>query len=126
MNNFMKVLLGVGLSLLEQSEQSTKKTRNRAADNMNDLRDLAHEKYETATDRMARASRAIRGEDNQAVGNVLRLAAGVGVGIAIGLLLAPASGEETRNAIADKVHVVGGEAKRRFSSEELGATGTNG
>jgi len=137
MNNFLKLLLGTGLYLLEQTDQSTRKIRDRAADNLNDLRDrasgnlndlrdFAQDKYETASDRVSRASRAIRGEDDsQFVSSALSLAAGVGIGLAIGMILAPASGEETRNAIADKVHVFGDRMRQRFSSEQE-STGTNG
>lgn len=127
MNNFLKLLLGTGLYLLEQSDLSTRKIRDRAAGNLNDLRDFAQEKYDTASDRVGRASRAIRGDDdNQVVGNVLSLAAGIGIGLAIGVIFAPASGEETRTAITDKVRDFGGRVRNQFSSEDFRATGTNG
>jgi gas vesicle protein len=127
MNKFLQLLLGAGLYVLDQSDKAAKSTRNRAADNLDDLRDMVQDKYETAADRVTRASRAIRGEDeNQMMGNVLRFAAGIGVGVGIGLLLAPASGEETRDAIVDQVRVVGDRVKRQFSTEDAFATGTNG
>jgi gas vesicle protein len=126
LNNFLKLLLGTGLYLLEQSDQSTRKIRDRAAENLSDLRDLAQEKYETAADRVSKASRAIRGEDNQGVSNALSLAAGIGVGLALGVIFAPASGEQTRSAIANRVHVFGDRIRQQFSSEDLGPTGTNG
>jgi hypothetical protein len=125
MNNFLKLLLGTGLYLLEQSDQSTRKIRDRAAGNLSDLRDLAQEKYETAADRVSKASRAIRGDDNPGVSNALSLAAGIGVGVALGVIFAPASGEQTRSAIANKVHVFGDRVRQQFSSEDLGPTGTN-
>ena len=75
----------------------------------------------------ARASRAIRGEDeNSFAANTLRFAAGIGVGVGIGLLLAPASGEETRGAIAGQVRVVSDRVKKQFNSDDEFATGTNG
>ncbi len=126
MNNVLKLLLGTGLYLLEQSDQSTRKIRDRAAGNLSDLRDLAQDKYEAATDRVSKASRAIRGDDSQIVGNALSLAAGVGIGLALGVIFAPASGEQVRSAIADKVHVFGDKVRRQFSSEDLDSTGTNG
>lgn len=126
MNKFLKLLLGTTLYVLEQSDQSTRKIRNRAADNIDDLRDMAQEKYATASDRVSRASQALLGEDSHVVGNVLSLAAGIGIGVGIGLIFAPASGEETRSAIADKVQVVGERVKKQFSTEEYPATGTNG
>jgi hypothetical protein len=127
MNNFLKLLLGTGLYLLEQSDISTKKIRDRAAGNLSDLRDIAQDKFDTATDRVSRASRAIRGDDEgQFVGNALSLAAGVGIGLALGIIFAPASGEATRTAITDKVRVFGDRVKQQFSSEDFQATGTNG
>jgi hypothetical protein len=127
MNKFLQLLLGAGLYVLEQTDKTTKASRNRAADNLDDLRDMVQDKYDTATERVARASRVIRGEDeNQVLGHALRFAAGVGVGVGLGLLLAPASGEETREAIAGQVRVVGDRLKRQFNSESTFATGTNG
>jgi gas vesicle protein len=126
MNKFLKLLLGTTLYVLEQSDQSTRKIRNRAADNIDDLRDIAQEKYATASDRVSRASQALLGEDSHVVGNILSLAAGIGIGVGIGLIFAPASGEETRGVIADKVQVVGDRVKKQFSTEDYKATGTNG
>jgi ElaB/YqjD/DUF883 family membrane-anchored ribosome-binding protein len=128
MNKFLKLLLGTTLYVLEQSDQSTRKMRNRAADNLDDLRDMAQDKYATASDRVYRAKQAIMGEDSQILGNVLSLAAGIGIGVGIGLNFAPASGEETRGAIADRVQTFGTKVKKQFSSEsdDYPATGTNG
>jgi ElaB/YqjD/DUF883 family membrane-anchored ribosome-binding protein len=128
MNNFLKLLLGTSLYVLEQSDKSTKRVRNRAADNLDDLRDLAQEKYATASTRVSRASQALMGDDSHILGNVLSLAAGIGIGVGIGLIVAPASGEETRGAIADRVQVFGEKVKSQFSSdsEDYKATGTNG
>lgn len=133
MNNFLKLLLGTGLYLLEQSDQSTKKARARAAGNLSDLRDLAQEKYEIAADRLTKASRVLRGDDTRVTGNALSLAAGVGIGVAAGLIFAPARGEVTRSAIADKVQIFGDKVRRQFSSshprgslrEDRRRTGTN-
>jgi ElaB/YqjD/DUF883 family membrane-anchored ribosome-binding protein len=124
MNTLLKALLGVGLYLLERSEDATKSARDRAAARMVDLRDGAQEKYENATKRVRRASRAIRGEDNDVLRNTMFFAAGIGVGVGVGLILAPASGNETRRVIAGKVHDMGDRVRRQFSSE--GATGTAG
>lgn len=126
MNKFLKLLLGTTMYVLEQSDQSTRKMRKRAADNLDDLQDLARDKYEIASDRVSRASQAILGEDSRVLGNVLSLAAGVGIGVGLGLIFAPASGEETRSAIADKVQVFGGKVKQQFSTDDYAATGTNG
>jgi len=128
MNKFLKLLLGTTLYVLEQSDKSTRKVRNRAADNFEDLRDLAQEKYATASERVSRASNALMGDDSHVLGNVLSLVAGIGIGVGIGLIVAPASGEETREAIADRVQVFGDKVKKQFSSEseDYKSTGTNG
>jgi gas vesicle protein len=126
MNNFLKLLLGTGLYLLEQTDRSTKRVREQAADNLNDLREMAQDKYDVATDRVSRASRAIRGDDGQMVSNALSMAAGVGLGLALGIIFAPASGEETRSAIVDKVHVFGDRVREQFSGSDVRPTGTNG
>jgi hypothetical protein len=124
MNKFLKLLLGTSLYLIEQSDNATKKARDSAAEQIEDLHDVARQKYQTAATRVARASRAMRGEDSDVVGNALRFVAGVGIGIGVGLVLAPASGEETRNVIAGTVHDMGDRVRRQFSAEP--ATGTGG
>jgi gas vesicle protein len=126
MNKFFKLLLGTSLYLLEQSDRATKKVRDRAAGQFEDLRDVAQEKYETVANRVARASKAIRGEDSSVLRSALCFAAGTGVGIGIGLILAPASGEETRSEIAGRVHQVGDKVRQQFSSKGASATGTTG
>jgi hypothetical protein len=125
MNKIFKILLGVGLYLLDQSDSATKGVRDHAAGSLGDLRDAAQERYEAAAERMARASRAIRGEDSDVLRKTLLFTAGVGVGVGVGFLLAPARGDETRTAIAGKVHEVGDKVRRQFSSETA-ATGTRG
>jgi hypothetical protein len=125
MNKIFKILLGVGLYLLDQSDSATKGVRDHAAESLGDLRDAAQEKYEAAAERMARASKAIRGEDSDVLRNTLVFTAGIGVGIGVGLLLAPAPGDETRTAIAGKMHEVGDKVRSHFSAERA-ATGTRG
>jgi hypothetical protein len=124
MNKFLKVLLGTGIYLLEQSDQATKDARARASEQLDDLRETAQQKYRVAANRVAKASRAIRGEDSAMSGNILRFTAGMGVGIGLGLLLAPASGNETRDAINLRVQEFGGKVRRQFSSEDIVRTGT--
>jgi len=128
MNKFLKLLLGTGLYVLEQSDLSTKarKVRERAGGQIDDLRDLAQQKYEIAADRIANASRAIRGEDSRALGNAMRFAAGVGVGIGVAMLLAPASGEKTRTALTEKAHEFSRKVRSQFSTKDPLATGTEG
>ncbi|MGA8492440.1 MAG: hypothetical protein WB711_18585 [Terriglobales bacterium] len=133
MNKLLKTLLGVGLYLVEQSDSASKSMRDRGAKPFGDLRDAAQglrdaaqEKYEVAAERMARASKAIRGEDSDVLRNALLFTAGIGIGLGAGLMLAPASGEETRNVIAGRVHDMGDKVRKQFSAEGGSATGTRG
>jgi gas vesicle protein len=125
MKNFLKLLLGSSLFLLERSDR-TKDVSDRAARKIDDLRDVVQQKYEDAADRVAKASRAIRGEDNQVLGNALRLAAGIGIGVGVGLLVAPASGQQTRSAIAGSVQRFGNKVRNQVFSERARATASAG
>jgi gas vesicle protein len=123
MKKLLKLLLGTGLFVLEQSDRGTN-MRDRAGRKIDDLRDVAQQKYDEAADRVARASRALRGEDSQAVGNALRLAAGIGVGISVGLLLAPASGKETRTALVESVQKLRNKVRKQAFAEKARAAAT--
>jgi hypothetical protein len=116
MKKLLKTLLGTSLYLLEQSE-GAQKGRDRAERKIGGLSDAVQQRYEDAADRGARASRAIRGEDNPAPGNAARLMAGIGVGIGLGLLFAPTSGQDTRRAIAGSVQQFGNKIRKQVSSE---------
>ena len=89
------------------------------------FRDAVQQKYEDAADRVAKASRAIRGEDAHVLGNALRLAAGMGVGIGLGLLFA-ASGQDTRRAMAGSVQQFGNRIRKRVSSDRARDAATAG
>ena len=74
-----------------------------------------------------RAGRAIRRQKDQTVRNAISFAAGIGLGIGVGMLFAPSKGEETRSSIAGKVQDFGDKVKERFSPEvKKPATGTEG
>ena len=91
----MNILLGTGVYLLDS-------WRNRMGGTVEDLRSRAQDTYETAADRVSRASDVIRGEDSHVLGTAAAALLGLGIGMGLGLLLAPASGEETRSNIASK------------------------
>jgi hypothetical protein len=118
-NVLLNVLLGTGLYLLDSM-------RERLADNVGDLRDTAKEfrgrardTYGTASERVGRAADVLRGEDHSGLSTTAAVLIGIGIGVGVGILLAPASGEETRSNIADKVRSFSEEAQER-------ATGTYG
>jgi hypothetical protein len=109
MNNLIRSILKTAVYFLDQSDRFTSDVRDRvsegvgrAADRVSDLRDQAHDLYS--------------GEDHT-VRNVLTFVAGVGVGVGAALLFAPASGEELRGQIGDKVQDIGDRVRERFSSQ---------
>jgi hypothetical protein len=117
MNKLLKSVLKTAVYLLEQTENVAEEMRDRVADGVDhaghrisDLRDQARDMY--------------AGEDHT-LRNALTFAAGVGVGIGAAMLLAPASGEEIRGQIGDKVQDIGDRVRDRFSSASRRAsTGT--
>jgi hypothetical protein len=119
-NILWNVLLGTGVYLLDS-------VRERLSDGIDDLSGRARETYGEASRRVSRASDVIRGEDHSGVSTVAALLIGVGVGVGVGLLLAPASGEETRNTLSNKVQEFGDRVRDKFAEPRReGGTGTYG
>jgi gas vesicle protein len=118
-NNLVKSILRTAVYFLDQSDRVASDVRDRvtdtvdrAADRVSELKNQAREVYQ--------------GQDHT-VRNVLMFAAGVGVGVGAGFLLAPASGDELRGTISDRVHDMGDRVRGRFSSGlKKAATGTEG
>lgn len=102
------LLLGTGVYLLDS-------LRDRLSDSVEDLGDRAREGYGEARRRANRAADVIRGEDHHRAGAVAALLVGVGVGVGLGMLLAPASGEETRSNLSDKVSDFSDRVRDKFS-----------
>ncbi len=124
MNKLLKVLLGTGLYLLDQSDRATKDVRARAADRMDDLREAAQDKYETASDRVARAASALcEDNDSHAIRNSLGFIAGLGIGAAVALLFAPATGDETRAVLSDRAQEFGNNVRKSFSGRNYAPSG---
>jgi gas vesicle protein len=122
---FLKVALGTGLFILDQSDRARKTARVQVGNHVDDLRDLAQDTYQETVDRVKRASKALRkDDDNRTVWDVLRFAVGMGVGIGVGLLIAPANGKETRTKLADKAEEIGDNIRQHLASSNLPATGT--
>jgi hypothetical protein len=113
------ILLDTGLDVLDF-------LRERLPDNMDDIKDRARDTYETASDRLGRATNALRGkEDSRILGKVGALLIGVGIGVGVGLLIAPASGEKTRADLTDKVSDFSEKVRERTRKTPQGATGTH-
>jgi gas vesicle protein len=116
MNNLIRSILKTAVYFLDQTDRFTGEVRDRvsegvdrASDRVADLRERAEDLYS--------------GEDHT-LRNVVTFAAGVGVGIGAALLFAPASGEEIRGQIGDRVHDIGDRVRERFSTRT--STGTEG
>jgi hypothetical protein len=100
------VLLDTGLHLLDSF-------RERLPDNVDDIKDRVRDTYDTASHRVSRATDALRGEEDSHI-----------LGKGIGMLIAPASGEETRADIADKVSDFADKIGGHTGKKPQGATGT--
>ena len=116
MNKFVRSLMNIGLAALDLSDRAAGEMRHQVRDRFDDFTDRVE-------DLSGRTRRAVGLERSHTLEYTLSFVAGVGVGIAVGVLLAPASGEETRNIISDKVQDTGARVRDRFSSS-MGATGT--
>ena len=115
--SLLNVLLGPGLYLLDS-------LRERLPNNVDDIKDTVRDTYGTASDRVSRATDVLRGEeDSQIFGKIGALLIGVGIGVGIGMLIAPASGEETRADLADKVSDFGDKVRKRAEKAQ-GASAT--
>ena len=107
---------------------------DRLKDRVDDVTDQVTSKYEDAVDRLESAADALRGRRYwpSRVGGFLL---GIGVGAGLGILLAPASGSETRQAVRDKAADVKNKVlesaasatgKIRRSVSKMPSTGTQG
>jgi len=103
-------------------------------DRVDDVTDRVTSKYEDAVDRLESAAAALQGRSywpSRVAGFLL----GVGVGAGLGILLAPAPGSETRQAVVDKATDVKNKVvesasmatgKIRRSVTNMPSTGTEG
>jgi hypothetical protein len=113
-NILANLLVGTGVYLLDS-------LRNRLTEGMEDVSERARDIYEEGSRRASRASDVIMGEDHRGLGTATAILIGVGIGVGVGMLLAPASGEETRSTISNKVQEFSGRVRDRFSEEQPGA-----
>ena len=110
-NILSNVLVGTGVYLLDS-------LRDRLSGGIDDLRDRAQDTYDEASRRASRASDALRGEDHHGISSALTFLLGIGVGVGVGMLLAPASGEETRGTLSNKVQEFGDRVRDRFNEQK--------
>lgn len=79
---------------------------DQASDRVSGMVDRGRDRVSGLVDR----GRQVIYPENHELRNVLSFAAGLGVGIGAGVLLAPASGKEIRNSIREKVQDIRGQA----------------
>jgi gas vesicle protein len=120
-----QIAAGTGLYLLDHSDETKRKVRQLLGDQMDDLRDRAKDTYAAAADRAADLSKVFRGDESNGTGrNALRFMVGLGVGIGVALLMAPASGEDTRARLTEKAQEFGDRARQRFGARDLRVAAT--
>ena len=108
MNRLLRALLKTGIYLLNKSEDA----RDRVQDGIEDFGERAKQ---------------VIGQEGHAVRNAITFTAGLAVGMGVAILFAPASGEETRRSITEKVQNMGDAVRERLSAEvRKPATGTEG
>jgi len=90
----------------------------RVSSKYDEVSDTVSSKYEDAVDRMEAAADALRG-DSKWPSHLTGFLLGLGIGAGLGILLAPASGRETRESVRDKV----GDLKDRVFESAASATG---
>ena len=109
------VMLGAGLYLLDSMRErladNVDEWNERARDRYSDFKDRAKDMYSTASERISRASDEITGSNHRVMSAAGAALIGAGVGFGLALLLAPASGEETRSKIAETM-------RSRFSDKK--------
>lgn len=112
-NKLLKSLLKTTIYILDQTAEQV----DRVADRTSEITGQAKRVVDSAAS-------AIQPREDHTLRNIVSFAAGVGLGVGAGILLAPASGGEIRGSISDKVKEIGNKVKSRVSSQDF-ATGTD-
>ncbi len=104
LNSLLRSVLKTAVYIMDSTADSVDRVSDRASRFADDAKDVIYP------------------DRGNALRNVLSFAAGIGVGVAVGVLLAPQSGEELRNTISDKVQDISDKVRGRTDSY---ATGTD-
>lgn len=103
----------VGVLLTEPKVRSA--IANQVKGRVDSVSDAIADKYENAIDRLGAAGDALQGKRHWP-SNTVAMVLGIGVGAGIGILLAPASGGETRQAIRERAMDMKNKASESASS----------
>lgn len=103
-NKLLRTALKTGLYFLEQSDKATAPIREKVKDQVEGLSDGTRQ--------------AILEPEDHTVRNAVSITAGIGLGIALGMLFAPASGEEIRRSIVEKAQNARARVRGRFPPEK--------
>jgi uncharacterized protein YjbJ (UPF0337 family) len=106
----LKVMLGTGLFLVE-----TNRTARRVRSHVGDLRDSASDTLDDLADRIGRVSDSLTGRRDY-VAPIGSFLIGMGIGAGLGILFAPAPGEETRGKIMDQAADFKGRVSQRAAN----------
>jgi gas vesicle protein len=117
MNDLIRSILKTAVYFLDQTNSFASDARDRFTDTASRAADRVSSRVSDLRDQVD----DLYSNDDNTMRNVLTFVAGVGVGIGAAMLFAPASGEEIRSQIGDKVQDIGDRVRERFSR-----TGTEG
>jgi gas vesicle protein len=103
---------------------------DRVSDKYDDVANRVSDKYDDAADRLEAAAEALQGKSHWPA-HLTGFLLGAGVGVGLGILLAPASGSDTRQAVADATSrafesASDATARIRQSVSRMPSTGTEG
>jgi len=102
LNKLVKSILKTAVYIMDETADRVDRVSDRAAEMAENAREV------------------VSPSENHTLRNVLSFAAGIGVGVGAGLLLAPSSGSDLRNSITDKVQDIGSRVRGRAESFTTG------
>jgi hypothetical protein len=103
LSKIVRSLLKTAVYIMDQTVDTVDRASDRASELAEDARS------------------AIYPREDHTLRNLVAFAAGIGVGVGAGMLLAPSSGMELRNSIGDKVHEISNRVRNRG---DMYSTGT--
>ena len=106
LNNVLRSLLKTAVYVMDSTVDSVDRVSDRVSDRASRFADNARD--------------VIYPDEGNTLRNILSFAAGIGVGVAAGILLAPQSGAELRSSISDKVQDISDKVRGKAESYATG------